>query len=134
MAYIESCHKPNNLSKTDIDEITVNDSVITDKSITVNKFNEYFVNVSQTLAANIASVPGDVISYILNNDPNSMCVDNININEINKKNILVQNQYGFCEKHSTFMALLKLVDYISNEVNNKILLEYSLIFQNLSTP
>ena len=39
---------------------------------------------------------------------------------INKNNILFQNQYDFREKHSTFMTLLKLIDDISNEVNNKI--------------
>ena len=40
------------------------------------------------------------------------------------------NQYGFREKHSTFMSLLKLIDDISNEVNNKI---YSVgIFIDLS--
>ena len=33
---------------------------------------------------------------------------------------MVNNQNGFCEKHSSCMALLKLVDDISNEVNNKI--------------
>ena len=43
---------------------------------------------------------------------------------------MFQNQYGFREKHSTFMALLKLIDDISNEVNNKI---YSVgIFIDLS--
>ena len=41
-----------------------------------------------------------------------------------------QNQYGFREKHSTFLALLKLIDDISNEVNNTI---YSIgIFIDLS--
>ena len=49
---------------------------------------------------------------------------------INKNNILFQNQYGFREKHSTFMALLKRIDDISHEVNNKI---YSIgIFIDLS--
>ena len=43
---------------------------------------------------------------------------------------MVQNQHGFCEKFSTCMALLKLVDDISNEVINKI---YSMgIFIDLS--
>ena len=32
-------------------------------------------------------------------------------------NIISQNQYGFREKHSTFMALLKLVDDISQELD-----------------
>ena len=70
----------NNPSKTNIDEIIINDSVITDKSIIVNKFNEYFVNIGQTPAANIPPVSGDVSSYMLNNNPNSMCADNTNIN------------------------------------------------------
>ena len=74
---------PHNLSNTNIDEIIVNDSVITDNSIIVKKFNEYFVNVGQTLAANIPPVPGDVTSYMRNNYPNSMCANNTNINEIN---------------------------------------------------
>ena len=69
---------PNNPSKTNIDEIIANDSVITDKSIIVNKFNEYFVKVGQTLAVNIPPMSGDVTSYMLNNYPNSMCVDNTN--------------------------------------------------------
>ena len=34
-------------------------------------------------------------------------------------NILVQNQYGFRQKQSTFMALLKLVDDISEELDKK---------------
>ena len=72
---------PNNPSKTNIDEIIANDSVITDKSIIVNKFNEYFVKVGQTLTANIPPVPGDVTNYMLNNYPNSICVDNTNIYE-----------------------------------------------------
>ena len=38
---------PNILSNTNIYEINVNDSVITDKSIIVNKFNEYFVKLVQ---------------------------------------------------------------------------------------
>ena len=56
-----------NLSDTNIDKIIVNDSVITDTLIIVNKFNEYFVNIDQTLAANIPPVPGDVSNYMLNN-------------------------------------------------------------------
>ena len=58
---------PHNLSNTNIYEIIVNDSVITDKWIIVNKFNEYFFNIDQTLAANIPPVPGDVSNYMLNN-------------------------------------------------------------------
>ena len=83
---------PNNLSKTNIDEIIANDSVITDKSIIVNKFHEYFVKVGQTQAANIPPVPGDVTSYMLNNYPNSMCVDHTNINEIS--NIIASLKSG----------------------------------------
>ena len=83
---------PHNLSNTNIDEIIVNDSVITDKSIIVNKFNEYFVNIGQTLAANIPPVPGDVTSYMLNNYPNSMCADNTNINAIS--NIIASLKSG----------------------------------------
>ena len=49
---------------------------------------------------------------------------------INKNNIFSQNQYGFRKKQSTFMALLKLIDDIFNEINNKI---YSIgIFIDLS--
>ena len=36
-----------------------------------------------------------------------------------KNYVLAQNQYGFHEKHSTFMALMRMVDDISNESNNK---------------
>lgn len=38
---------------------------------------------------------------------------------LNKGDTLVKNQYGFREKHSTSMALLKLVDQITEELNNK---------------
>jgi hypothetical protein len=45
-------------------------------------------------------------------------------------NILAANQFGFREKHSTFMALLNLVDRISGKIDNK---EYSIgIFMDLS--
>ena len=33
-------------------------------------------------------------------------------------NILSPNQFGFREKHSTYMALLKLIDDISEEIYN----------------
>jgi hypothetical protein len=49
---------------------------------------------------------------------------------LDAKKILTQNQYGFREKHSTYMALLSLVDDISEEMNNK---NYSIgIFIDLS--
>jgi exonuclease III len=38
---------------------------------------------------------------------------------INKHNILYNNQYGFRQKHSTFMALLETVDQISEALDNK---------------
>jgi len=38
---------------------------------------------------------------------------------LNKNDILTKNQYGFREKHSTYMALLKLVDQITEKLNNK---------------
>ena len=41
---------------------------------------------------------------------------------LNKNYALAQNQYGFREKHSTFMVLMRMVDDISNEINNKKLL------------
>ena len=37
---------------------------------------------------------------------------------LNKNDLLAQNQYGFREKHSTFMALMRMVDDISTEINN----------------
>ena len=80
MEHIEAVINPNNQSNTNIEEIIVNDSVITDKSIILNEFNGYFVNVGQTLAADIPPVLDDVTSYMLNNYPNSMCADNTNIN------------------------------------------------------
>ena len=58
LSILKAVINPNNPSNTNIDEILVNDSVITDKSIIVNKFNEYCDNVGQTLAANIPPVPG----------------------------------------------------------------------------
>ena len=33
--------------------------------------------------------------------------------------ILTQNQFGFRKNHSTYMALLSLIDDISNELNKK---------------
>ena len=45
-------------------------------------------------------------------------------------NILVQNQYGFREKYSTFMASLKLVDDLSEELDKY---NYSIgVFRDLS--
>ena len=38
---------------------------------------------------------------------------------ITASNILANNQYGFRENHSTYMALLNLVDQITNELDNK---------------
>ena len=38
---------------------------------------------------------------------------------LNKSDTLCKNQYGFRENHSTYMALLYLVDDISEELNNK---------------
>ena len=40
-------------------------------------------------------------------------------NYLNSNNILVENQYGFLDKHSTFMALHQLVDDISSELDKK---------------
>ena len=37
---------------------------------------------------------------------------------VNANNILYPNQFGFREKHSTYMALLKLKDDISEEIDN----------------
>ena len=49
---------------------------------------------------------------------------------LNMHNILTPNQFGFREKYSTFMALLNLVDRISDKIDNK---EYSIgIFMDLS--
>lgn len=49
---------------------------------------------------------------------------------LNMHSILASNQFGFREKHSTFMALLNLVDRISGKIDNK---EYSIgIFMDLS--
>ena len=41
------------------------------------------------------------------------------LNFLNKSNILIQNRFCFRENHSTFMALLKLVGDISEELNDK---------------
>lgn len=38
---------------------------------------------------------------------------------LDKNDILIKNQYGFREKHSTYMALIKLLDQITNELDNK---------------
>ena len=41
------------------------------------------------------------------------------LNFLNQSNILTQNQYGFRENQSTFISVLKLVDDISEELNDK---------------
>ena len=41
------------------------------------------------------------------------------LNYLNANNILVENRYGFRDKHSTFMKLLQLVDDISSELDQK---------------
>ena len=38
---------------------------------------------------------------------------------VNSNNILYLNQFGFRKKHSTYMALLKLIDDISEEIDKK---------------
>ena len=38
---------------------------------------------------------------------------------IGKHNILCENQYGFREKHSTYMALLNIIDNITEQLDNK---------------
>ena len=38
---------------------------------------------------------------------------------VNANDILYPNQFGFREKHSTYMALLKLIDDILEEIDNK---------------
>ena len=49
---------------------------------------------------------------------------------ITASDILANNQYGFRENHSTYMALLNVVDQITNELDNK---QFSLgIFIDLS--
>ena len=40
------------------------------------------------------------------------------ISFLNKHNILFENQFGFCPKHSTNMAVIKLFDKIVNAANN----------------
>ena len=39
---------------------------------------------------------------------------------LNKNDIICHNQYGFRENNSTYMALLNMIDDISNELNNNI--------------
>ena len=38
---------------------------------------------------------------------------------LNDNNILINNQYGFRAEHSTYLALLRMVNNITNEMNNK---------------
>ena len=52
------------------------------------------------------------------------------INYLDANNIIVDNQYGFRKEHSTYMALLKMINDITNELENK---NYSLgVFIDLS--
>lgn len=41
------------------------------------------------------------------------------IEYLNRMNILTDKQFGFREKHSTFMAILNIIDKISDEIDNK---------------
>ena len=55
---------------------------------------------------------------------------------ISKNNTLCPNQFGFREKHSTFMENLNLIDKISCEIDNKkcsmsILIDLSKVFDML---
>ena len=47
-----------------------------------------------------------------------MLVYNWLLEFLNKNFVLAQNQYAFLAKHYTFMALMRMVDDISNEINN----------------
>ena len=38
---------------------------------------------------------------------------------VDKCNVIKTNQYGFRENHSTYMALLMMLDQISQEIDNK---------------
>ena len=38
---------------------------------------------------------------------------------LNDNNILINNQYDFCEEHSTYMMLLRMVNDITKEMSNK---------------
>ena len=51
-------------------------------------------------------------------------------NYLDANKIIVDNQYGFRKDHSTYMALLKMINDITNELENK---NYSLgVFIDLS--
>jgi len=41
------------------------------------------------------------------------------LNFINNNNILCENQFGFREKHSTYMALLNIIDQITQQLDSK---------------
>ena len=40
-------------------------------------------------------------------------------NYLDANKIIVDNQYGFRKEHSTYMVLLKMIDDITNELENK---------------
>ena len=51
-------------------------------------------------------------------------------NYLDANKIIVDNRYGFRKEHSTYMALLKMINDITNELENK---NYSLgVFIDLS--
>ena len=52
-----------------------------------------------------------------------LCTHSYNITLINKYDLLVEQQYGFRSQHSTEFASVKLVDYITTEMNNKYLVK-----------
>ena len=40
-------------------------------------------------------------------------------NYLDTNNIIVDNQYGFRKEHSTYIAVLKMINDITNELENK---------------
>ena len=54
---------------------------------------------------------------------------------VNTNNILSPNQFGFREKHATYIDLPKLMNDISEEIyNNNFLLVFSSTYQRPLTP
>ena len=71
-----------NIQNQTINKIAINQSISTDKSIILNKFNDYFVNVGPTLASKLLPEPVDITDHIKNSCSNSMFHDSTDANEV----------------------------------------------------
>ena len=65
-----------------VNEIKVDNNLITDSNIIANKFNSFFSNVGPILANNIIKIHGDISDYMSGNFSKSMGIIYTNSDEI----------------------------------------------------